>query len=69
MSLVHGRVHAKDCEECETQRGLVDQIERVIELQGDFDEAQRQRMLQIADMCPVHRTLSNEVKIRTRLEQ
>jgi len=63
----HQKIHAADCEVCETQSGRVDRFERTIELVGDLDEAVRARMLQIADRCPVHRTLHNEVSVVTHL--
>ena len=65
VRLRHDKIHAKDCEECETRIGKVDCIEREIELEGDLDDAARERLLQIADKCPVHRTLTREVVIRT----
>ena len=67
VTLRHERIHAEDCAECETKEGKIDRIERAIELQGDLDDAQRQRLLEIADRCPVHRTLTSEVVIKTRL--
>nr|WP_042186546.1 bifunctional alpha/beta hydrolase/OsmC family protein [Kibdelosporangium sp. MJ126-NF4]CEL17342.1 Bll2902 protein [Kibdelosporangium sp. MJ126-NF4]CTQ91430.1 Bll2902 protein [Kibdelosporangium sp. MJ126-NF4] len=67
VHLHHSRVHAKDCEDCETKTGMVDLIERTIHLVGDLDDDQRQRLLQIADKCPVHRTLQSEIAIRTTL--
>ncbi len=60
------KIHAKDCEDCETKEGMLDQIERVVDLVGPLAAAQRQRLLEIADKCPVHRTLTSEIKIRTR---
>ena len=65
VRLRHRRIHAKDCEDCETKVGLLDEIESEISLKGDLDEAQRTRLLEIATRCPVHRTLSSEIKIRT----
>ncbi len=67
VSLRHSRTHAKDCEDCETSSGRLDRIERVIELTGDLDAEQRQRLLEIADRCPVHRTLRSEVDVRTTM--
>ena len=67
MTLRHGRIHAEDCSDCETKEGKLDEIRRSITLQGDLDDAQRQRLLEIADRCPVHRTLTGEVRIRTAL--
>ena len=63
VKLEHDRIHASDCESCEDQSGKVDQIRRLIRIDGDLTDAQRQRMLQIADMCPVHRTLHNQKQI------
>jgi putative redox protein len=65
VRLSHSRIHAADCETCETQSGMLDRIERSIELDGDLDDAQRVRLLEIADKCPVHRTLTSEIDIRT----
>ncbi|MCW5628844.1 MAG: OsmC family protein [Rhodoferax sp.] len=66
VELTHGKVHAKDCAECETREGKVDRIERVITITGDLDAEQRERLLAIADKCPVHRTLHSEVLVVTR---
>jgi len=66
VRLRHAKIHAKDCEDCETRQGMLDTIERDIEFQGELDAEQRKRLLEIADMCPVHRTLTSEIKIRTR---
>ena len=63
----HGKVHAEDCADCETREGKIDVFERELEIKGALTGAQRQRMLEIADRCPVHRTLGSEVKIETRL--
>jgi uncharacterized OsmC-like protein len=65
VSLRHSRIHATDCATCETRTGRVDRFERVIRFHGDLDPEQRQRLLDIADKCPVHRTLSSEVAIET----
>jgi uncharacterized OsmC-like protein/alpha/beta superfamily hydrolase len=67
VQLKHERIHADDCADCETREGMLDQIERKLEFEGALDAAARQRLLEIADKCPVHRTLTSEVKIRTRL--
>jgi uncharacterized OsmC-like protein len=67
VRLGRDRIHAKDCEDCETREGRLDEITREITIEGDLDDAQRQRLLEIADRCPVHRTLTTEVKVRTRL--
>lgn len=68
VTLRHEKVHAKDCADCETKQGKLDRIERVIELEGDLDAATRQRLLEIAEKCPVHRTLHSEVKVVSRLK-
>lgn len=67
VQLSHDRVHATDCAECETKDGRIDRIEKVIELVGPLDDSQRQRLLQIAERCPVHRTLVSEILIKSRL--
>ena len=68
VRLKHDRIHAADCAECETKEGKIDKIEREIELRGALDDAQRAKLLEIANKCPVHRTLHSEVLILTRLE-
>jgi putative redox protein len=67
VRLQHSKIHARDCADCETEQGRVDVIERELVVEGPLDETQRQRLLEIADRCPVHRTLSSELKIRTEL--
>lgn len=67
VSLRHSRIHAKDCAECETQQRMVDHIDRDIELIGDLDEEQREKLLAIAERCPVHRTLTSSVHVSTSL--
>jgi uncharacterized OsmC-like protein/alpha/beta superfamily hydrolase len=67
VELKHEKIHAADCAECETREGKIDRIERRVGLEGDLDPAQRQKLLEIADKCPVHRTLHSEVVIPTRL--
>ena len=68
VRLHHEKIHAVDCAECETKDGKIDRIDRAITLVGDLDAAQRARLLEIADKCPVHRTLKSEVDIRTMEE-
>ena len=63
--LTHTRVHAKDCEDCKSTEGFVDVIERQIQIEGDLTDEQYHRLVEIADRCPVHRTLTNEIKIKT----
>jgi putative redox protein len=65
VTLTHGKIHAADCEHCETREGKIDRIERAIAIEGELDAAQRQRLMEIADKCPVHRTLESEIDIRT----
>ena len=65
--LRHGKIHASDCDDCETKEGKVDRIERAIELGGPLSDEQRERLLEIANKCPVHRTLKSEINIQTRL--
>jgi uncharacterized OsmC-like protein/fermentation-respiration switch protein FrsA (DUF1100 family) len=67
VALKHDRVHAADCAECVTKDAKIDRIERVLTLEGDLDDAQRAKLKEIADKCPVHRTLHSEVWIRTTL--
>jgi putative redox protein len=67
VTLRHSRIHAKDCADCETTRGWIDRIDREIALAGDLDGTQRQRLLDIAERCPVHQTLTSEVHIVTSL--
>jgi putative redox protein len=67
VRLQHYRIHAEDCRDCETKSGLLDRIDREIELSGNLDEAQKQRLLEIAERCPVHRTLQSEINIRTSI--
>jgi putative redox protein len=65
VRLVHSRIHAEDCLNCETKEGMVDRIDRNITMEGALDADQRRRLLEIADKCPVHRTLESEIEIRT----
>jgi putative redox protein len=67
VELEHGKIYAADCAECETREGKVDHIDRQITLEGELDAQQRAKLLEIADKCPVHRTLHSEVLIKTRL--
>ena len=67
VTLRHKRIHADDCAECETTKGWISHIDRTIELIGDLDDTQRQRLLQISERCPVHQTLTSEVDIATSL--
>ncbi len=67
VELRHEKVHARDCESCETQTGKIDRVERLLTLSGTLSEEQRSRLLEIADRCPVHRTLDSEVWVQTQL--
>lgn len=67
VTLEHSRVHAVDCAECETKEGMLDRIDREIAFAGPLGDEQRARLLEIAERCPVHRTLTSEINIRTRL--
>jgi len=67
VTLRHDRVHAKDCEDCDKDTGMIDVIDEKLELEGELSEEQRERLLDIAGKCPVHRTLLNEIKIRSEL--
>ena len=67
VALRHAKIHASDCAECETRQAKIDRIERVITLEGELDEAARAKLLDIANRCPVHRTLHGEVNVTTRL--
>ena len=66
VTLKHSKIYAQDCADCETKQGMLDQIERVIGMEGNLDAEQRKRLLEIADKCPVHRTLTSEIHIVTR---
>jgi uncharacterized OsmC-like protein/pimeloyl-ACP methyl ester carboxylesterase len=66
VTLNHSKIHASDCEECETREGMLDQIEREIAIEGNLDAEQRKRLMEIADKCPVHRTLTSEIRIVTK---
>jgi uncharacterized OsmC-like protein/fermentation-respiration switch protein FrsA (DUF1100 family) len=66
VTLKHSKIHAEDCAECETHEGMLDQIDRVIAMDGALEPEQRQRLMEIADKCPVHRTLKSEIRILTR---
>lgn len=61
----HNRIHAEDCLNCETKEGLIDRVDRNITLEGALSADERKRLLEIADKCPVHRTLESDIEIRT----
>jgi uncharacterized OsmC-like protein len=64
VSLRHGRIHARDCEHCETREGMLDRIDLQIELGGAITTEQRAELMAVAAKCPVHRTLKSEIDIR-----
>jgi uncharacterized OsmC-like protein/pimeloyl-ACP methyl ester carboxylesterase len=66
VTLKHQKIHAEDCAECETKAGMLDQIDRVIAMEGALDAEQRKKLMEIADKCPVHRTLTSETRIVTQ---
>jgi putative redox protein len=68
VRLTYSKIHAEDCLDCETKEGKVDRIERRLEFEGDLSDQQRQRLLEIADRCPVSRTLTTETRIDTHLD-
>jgi putative redox protein len=67
VRLRHSRIYAEDCADCDTKEGMLDRIDRDIELTGNLTPEQRARLLEIADQCPVHRTLTRGMQIHTRL--
>jgi uncharacterized OsmC-like protein/fermentation-respiration switch protein FrsA (DUF1100 family) len=66
VTLKHSKIHATDCAECETKAGMLDQIDRVIHMDGNLDAEQHKKLMEIADKCPVHRTLESEIHIVTK---
>jgi uncharacterized OsmC-like protein/alpha/beta superfamily hydrolase len=66
VTLSHNKIHAEDCAECETKVGMLDQFDRVIAMEGALDAEQRKKLMEIADKCPVHRTLTSEIHIVTK---
>jgi putative redox protein len=67
VRVMHDKIHAEDCEDCESGSGKIDEFRRTIALEGELTDAQRKRMLEIADRCPVHRSLHGEIKVRSKL--
>jgi uncharacterized OsmC-like protein/pimeloyl-ACP methyl ester carboxylesterase len=65
----HARIHEKDCENCEKGDEKIDQLSRVIEIEGALQDDERQRMLEIANRCPVHKTLENRIMIKSQLKE
>jgi len=68
VKLNHKKIDAADCETCQTKEGQLDQFDCEIDLSGELDDQQKQRLLQIADRCPVHRTLHSEIVVRSKLK-
>lgn len=66
VRLRHNKIYAQDCADCETKEGMIDRIEREIQLVGPLDAEQKAKLMEIADKCPVHRTFSREINVRTR---
>jgi putative redox protein len=66
VSLWHSRIHASDCQECETTEGMLDRIDVEVELSGQLTSEQHAKLMQVAAKCPVHRTLTSEINIRLR---
>jgi uncharacterized OsmC-like protein len=66
VSLWHSRIHAKDCEECQTKQGMLDRIDVEVELSGTLTPEQHAKLMEVAAKCPVHRTLTSEINIRLR---
>jgi putative redox protein len=66
VRLKHDKIHAVDCENCETKEGKIDRIDREVTLEGDLSAEERAKLMEIADKCPVHRTLHSEIDVRTR---
>ena len=66
VSLRHSKIHAKDCDDCETKDGRIDRIEMEIHLDGALTEEQRAKLIEIAGKCPIHQTLTHEINIKTR---
>jgi putative redox protein len=69
VRLTHEKAYAKDCENCESDNARIDHLDREIELEGDLTEDQRQKLLEIANKCPVHRTLTSKIMITTELKK
>jgi len=67
VRLRHMKIYAQDCSDCETKEGMIDRIEREIELAGPLNAEQKAKLMEIADKCPVHRTLSREINVKTHL--
>ena len=69
VRLSHSRIHAEDCAECETKEGVLDRIDRVVHFAGPLTAEQRVRLQEITEKCPVHKTLTHEINIRTTVRE
>ena len=67
VKLTHEKIHASDCEECVTEEGKLDQITKTIFLKGDLTQEQRERLLEIAERCPVNKTITTECRVVSTL--
>jgi putative redox protein len=67
VTLTHEKIHLEDCVGCENNNSKIDHIERIIELKGGLSQVQRAKLLEIANKCPVHRTLTSKILITTQL--
>jgi len=67
VALTHSKNHANDCVNCEQPAAMLDRIERRITLIGELPPEQRQRLLDIANLCPVHKSLTSRIDIQTEL--
>jgi putative redox protein len=68
VRLSHSKIHAEDCFDCHTEAGFIDRIDREIELSGSLSPDERLKLFEIAEKCPVHRTLTSEIDIRSSLK-
>jgi|SRR5215468_10862279 len=66
VSLRHSKIHAKDCDDCETKEGRIDRVEMEIHLEGALTDEQRAKLMEVAGKCPIHQTLTHEINIKTR---
>ena len=69
VHLDHQKKHADDCDSCEDEDKKLDHIERLIELEGDLSDEQRNKLLEIAEKCPVNRTLNSEIIVNSKLKE
>jgi putative redox protein len=68
VELQHEKIHAEDCAECETKSGKIDKIFKTVELTGQFSDEQEERLFEIAEKCPINRTLKTEIVVKSRLK-